>query len=130
MRRIGPRCAIGSRAPAARRIRGMRWLLVLLLAGCSHAQINASSNTASGTVTTGGSASVHVESRSLAAIVIAGMFIAAAAEDLREPRPFPSFSSLADWFRIPPAPQLDPQRPVNEQDCSRPVELTGNLKCR
>ena len=130
MRRSGRRCSTGLRAPAARRIPGMRWLLVLLLAGCSHAQINASSNTASGTVTTGGSASVHVGSRSLAAIVIAGMFIAAAAEDLREPRPLPSFSSLADWFRIPPAPALDPERPVSEQDCTRPIELGGNLRCR
>ena len=131
MRRIGPRCATALRAPAARRIQRMRWLLVLLLAGCSHAQINASSNTASGTVTTGGSASVHVESRSLAAIVIAGMFIAAAAEDLREPRPFPSFSSLADWFRGSPTPELDPDRKISEQDCSRPLDYTqGNIRCK
>ena len=110
----------------------MRWLLVpLLVAGCSHAHINASSNTASGSVTTGGSASVHVESRSLAALAIAGMFIAAAAEDLREPRPFPSFSSLADWFRIPSAPELDPTRRVSEQDCSQPLDTTqGNIRCK
>jgi len=29
------------------------------------------------------------------------------------------------------APPLDPTRKVNEQDCSKPVDLTaGNLKCR
>ncbi len=131
MRPTGPRCATASRVPAARKLRGMRWLLVLLLAGCSHASINASGNSSSGTVTTGGQASVHAESRSLAALVIAGMFIAAAVEDARDPRPFPSFSSLADWFRIPPAPELDPTRRVSEQDCSRPLDFSqGNIRCK
>ena len=96
----------------------MRFLLPLLLAGCSHATIDAKSN------------HVHLESRSLAAVVIAGMFIAAAAEEAREPRPFPSFDEFADGFRAPPRAELDPTRPVNEQDCTRPVELGANLRCR
>lgn len=96
----------------------MRFLLLLLLAGCSHATIDAKSS------------HVHVESRSLAAVVITGMFIAAAAEEAREPRPFPSFAEFADWFSAPPRPELDPARPVAEQDCTRPVELGANLKCR
>lgn len=91
--------------------------------------IDASTNTSSGSVA-GGKASVHVESRSLAAVVIAGMFLAAAIEDAREPRPFPSFSTFSDWFRGTPKAELDPQRRVSEQDCGRPVELSGNLKCR
>ena len=97
----------------------MRFALVLLLAGCSHATIDTRSQV-----------DVHVESRSLAAVVIAGMFIAAAAEEARDPRPFPSFSALSDWFRGTPKSELDPQRRVQEQDCSKPVELAGNLKCR
>lgn len=108
----------------------MRWLLVLLLAGCSHASINASGNTSPGTVTTGGQASVRVESRSLAALVIAGMFLAA-AEEAREPRPFPSFSTFADWFRGTPKAELDPERRVSAQDCSRPVDYSiGNIRCK
>jgi hypothetical protein len=107
----------------------MRWLLLLLLAGCSHASINASGNSSSGTVTTGGQASVHVESRSLAALVIAGMFIAAAVEDARDPRPFPSFSTFSDWFRG--TPELDPTRRISEQDCSQPLDFSqGNIRCR
>ena len=106
-------------------------LLVLLLAGCSHVSINASSQASTGTVTTGGQASVRVESRALAALVIAGMFLAAAAEEARDPRPFPSFSSLADWFRGTPAPELDPTRRVSEQDCSQPLDLSlGNIRCK
>lgn len=107
----------------------MRFLLLLLLAGCSHATIDASSSSSSSR-STGAHAKVHVESRSLAAIVVAGMFIAAAAEEAREPRPFPSFAEFADGFRAPPRAELDPTRPVSEQDCTRPVELGGNLRCR
>lgn len=111
--------------------------MVLLLAGCSHATIHASSNTSvggavpsTGTSVTSGGVGVHVHSHSLAAVVVAGMFMAAAMDYSREPRSFPSFSSFADWFRGTPAPELAPDRPINEQDCTKPVELTGNLKCR
>ena len=117
----------------------MRFLLVLLLAGCSHATIDASSRTstgsaspAAGTTVTSGQAGVHVESRALAAVVIAGMFMAAAVEDAREPRPMPSFSVFSDWFRGTPRPQLADDRTVVEHDCSKPIPegFSGNLKCR
>jgi hypothetical protein len=116
----------------------MRLLVVLLLAGCSHVTIDAASSTSSagtlpppGTSVRGGSASVHVHSHSLAAVIIAGMFIAAAIEDAREPRPFPSFSTFADWFRGTPPLELSPDRPVSERDCTQPIdEFSGNLKCR
>ena len=108
----------------------MRYLFLLLLAGCSHASIDASSDTLSGT-SGGAQARVHLEGRSLAAVVIAGMFIAAAAEEAREPRPFPSFAAFADWFRPSPKAELDPSRTVSEQDCTRPIDITlGNLRCR
>jgi hypothetical protein len=108
----------------------MRLLLVLLLAGCSHVSIDASSNTSSGTAT-GAQAGLHVESRSLAALVIAGMFLAAAAEDARDPRPFPSFSTFSDWFRGTANAELDSERRVSEQDCTRPVDYSrGNIRCK
>jgi hypothetical protein len=103
----------------------MRWFLVLLLAGCSHVRVDSTSNTAGGV-----HANVHVHSRSLAALVIAGLFLASASEEMRDPRPFPSFSALSDWFWGEPRAELDPTRSVSEQDCSRPVALDGNLRCR
>jgi|SRR6185503_1122582 len=103
----------------------------LLLAGCSHVSIDASSNTLPAT-TPGAQANVGVRSTgSVAAVVIAGMFIAAALEDAREPRPFPSFSEFSDWFRGAPKAELDPDRKVSEQDCSRPLDYSlGNIRCK
>ncbi len=116
-------------------MRGVALLLtVAMIAGCAHAHttVNAGAGAAAGTTVTGGSVSVHGHSHSLAALVIAGMFMAAAIDYSREPRPMPSFSSFAKWFRgAPPPPQLDAERTVLEHDCTQPLpELSGNLKCR
>jgi hypothetical protein len=112
--------------------------MVALAGGCSHTTINAGASTAggaapaAGSAVTGGSVGVHTHSHSLAALVITGMFIAAAIDYNREPRPMPSFSSLADWFRgTPSPPELDAERRVLEHDCTQPLpEVSGNLKCR
>ena len=103
----------------------MRFLLIFLLAGCSHATIDASSRTSTS------SANVHFQSNALAAVILSGMFLAAAADDAREERSFPSFSVFSDWLRPTPVPQLDPDRRISEQDCSRPVDHTlGNIRCK
>lgn len=112
----------------------MALLLMLAPMGCStHSRIEARVGTvppSAGTSVTSSSAGLHIQSHSLAAVVIAGMFMAAAVDYAREPRPFPSFSTFADWFRGTPAPPLEPDRLISEQDCTRPIELSGNLKCR
>ena len=111
----------------------MRLLLaVLLLAGCSHVSVDASSNASPAATTTGAQAGVSVRSSgSVAAVVIAGMFIASAVEDARNPRPFPSFSEFSDWFRGTPKAELDPDRKVSEQDCTRPLDYSlGNIRCK
>jgi hypothetical protein len=117
----------------------MRGLLVLLLlAGCAHSRIDARVQTSSGvppaagTSVRSGQVGVHVHSSALAAVIISGMFIAAAVEEVRNPRPFPGFSTFTDWFRgTPPAPALDSERRVSEQDCSRPVDdAQGNIRCK
>ena len=116
----------------------MKWaallLAVVLFAGCAHTHttVNAGSGTAAGTTTTGGSISVHGHGHSLAALVLAGMFIAAAADYSQNPHPAPSFSQFADWFRgAPPPAALDASRRVVEHDCTKPLpEISANLKCR
>jgi hypothetical protein len=94
-------------------------LLALVLAsGCAHTQTAVSAGTGAGSATTGvsGSISVQGHGNSLAALIFAGMFLAAAMT-----------------YREPPAspPELDAGRRINEQDCTKPIdESAGNLKCR
>ena len=116
-------------------MRGVALLLtVAMIAGCAHAHttVNAGAGTAAGTTVTGDVVSVHGHSHSLAALVIAGMFMAAAIDYSREPRSMPSFSSFADWFRgTPPPPEMAPGRRINQQDCTRPLDdAPGNLRCK
>jgi hypothetical protein len=109
-----------------------------VLGGCSHVTVDASSRTGTGTVVpsagtsvSSGQTGLHIESRTLATIVIGGMVLAAAAEDARQERPFPSFSVFSDWFRGTPAPELVPDRKISEQDCTRPLDYSlGNIRCK
>lgn len=104
----------------------MRHLLPIvaasLSAGCSHYEINASSNTAGvaaavpGRTVTGGSVQVQAGGSSAAAALIAIGILAGAA---------------ASGPAAKPAPVLTPERRVNEQDCTRPVaDPAANLRCR
>lgn len=107
-------------------------LVVVVMAGCAHTHTAVSAGTATGTTATTGSVTVHGHSHGLAALVIAGMFIAAAADYARDPYPPPSFSEFADWFSVPPPPrEMAEGRRINEQDCTKPIEeAAGNLRCR
>ena len=91
-------------------------LLFLFLSGCSHTQVSVNSNTSSGTSATGGSVSLQTNSSAVAALLIMGIFISAAVDEIRAPQPS--------------AQPMDPQRKVLEQDCTRPVDTTVTLKCR
>jgi hypothetical protein len=64
----------------------------------------------------------------LGVVLLGGMLATAVVEDLREPQP--SSVTFSDWFWNRPAPVMNPQRQISEQDCTRPVELSGNLRCR
>jgi hypothetical protein len=105
------------------------FLCVALASGCStRAQVNANSNTAAGamsqppagTAITSGSAGLNVQTaggNSIAAALIAIGLLGGMLDYAREQRL--------------PAPQLAPDRVVNEQDCSKPiVDWSANLKCR
>src|SRR5688500_4659811 len=107
-------------------------LCLALTSGCSHTHTAINAGAGTPTTATAGSVSVQAHSHSLAALVVAGMFMAAAIDYSRDPRPFPSFSSFADWFRgAPPPPELDAGRHVIEHDCTKPLpETAGNLRCR
>jgi len=57
--------------------------------------------------------------------------VIAVTEEVQNPKPMPSFSALYDWKGSTRVPPMDPERRVQEQDCSQPiVDPSANLKCR
>ena len=107
-------------------MRGVRALLaLLLLTGCSHSAVvvgNARPVTPTGGLNVNAAGSVG-------AAVLVGMAAVAAAEELSNPQPMPSFSIFSDWTSRP-VPGMEPERKVMEQDCTKPVDLSANLRCR
>ena len=90
-------------------MRAIAFALAALSASCTHLQYGGNVN----------GANVHVNSGNvLGAVLVGGMLSAAAVEDFREPT----------WSPGPAA--MSPDRPVAEQDCTKPIELTGNLRCK
>ena len=112
-RRVGP--------PVARNwmTRALALSLAVLLAGCGgHANVQMSSNTvAPGGVSTGGA--VQAQSNSTLGVLIAiGVLMGASYASDRQPASIP-------------APAMDSDRSVNEQDCTKPiVDRSANLRCR
>ena len=99
--------------------------LLILCAACTHAQYVATVNT--GTVVTTSNAQVRVDPYSPFGIALLAATIAAAVNgDFGEA---PAYSGLMEpiWREPPP---MNPDRAVAEQDCTKPIELTGNLRCR
>jgi len=104
-------------------MRAIGLALLVLATGCTHVHYRSNMN--------GGS--VHVNGgNALGAVLLGGMLTAAAVEDFREPAMYPSVSypSLSEWVWTPPPPAMSPDRSVAEQDCTRPIELSGNLRCK
>jgi hypothetical protein len=104
-------------------MRAIALVLLPLCAACTHVHYGSSMN----------GATVHVDGgNALGAALLGGMLTAAAVEDYREPAMYPSVSypSLSEWVWTPPPPAMSSDRPIAEQDCTKPIELTGNLRCK
>jgi hypothetical protein len=84
-------------------------LLLVLITGCNYARMD--------------SGALQVGGRPLAVVILGSLLIATAVDG--ESRPM-LFSETG--FR--PAPQMNADRAINEQDCTKPIELSGNLRCR
>ena len=101
----------------------MRWIvpICILIAGCSHGQLQfnggAASTTSGSTAISSSSAGLSVQASGSSAAALIGLGIAGAV----------IYRSEASGRE----PELAPVRKVNEQDCTRPIEdLSANLKCR
>ncbi len=110
-------------------------VLSLVLAACAHTDVSLNAGTSSRTapatsvVSSGAGLQVNA-SGGLAAAIVAGVVIAGTAHDLDNPPPPPRYESFSDWFWGRPAPTMDPDRTVSEQDCTKPITGSANLKCR
>ena len=100
-------------------------IAALFLGACAHTEV--ALNSGSRSVTTSAGLQVNA-SGGAAAVLAAGMIIAVGMSEPSEPAP--RYRSLAEWFANEPIPEMDPSRSVSEQDCSRPIVGSGNLKCR
>jgi len=102
----------------------MRWIvpICILIAGCSHGQVQfssgAASTTSGGTAISSSSAGLSVQASGSTAAALIGLgIIAAGMYDMER-------------YRSQPA-ELSPTRLISEQDCTKPIDWTrGNLKCR
>ena len=110
-------------------------LSALLSTSCAHSTVAVSSGSpprtpppaAAGTTVTSGATGATVSSSSGALVVF--VLTLSAIEYALNPQPFPSPAVLMS--PTAPAPELLPERRVNEQDCTQPVDLsTGNLRCK
>jgi hypothetical protein len=106
-------------------------ILLVLTSACTHTQISTTTGAApaaTGTAVSSSAAGLQVQGGGpLAAVLFAGFLAAVATQDLREPRPFRPFY---DWMGTRTAPEMKPDRAVSEQDCTKPIEFTENLRCR
>jgi hypothetical protein len=103
-------------------MRAVALALLIVCTACTHAQYTASVN--SGAVVTTSSAQVRIDGATpLSVAIFAAALAAAASEDLGA---YPSFTESL-WRRPPP---MNPDRAISEQDCTKPIVFTENLRCR
>jgi len=106
-------------------MRAVALALFTLCTACTHAQYTASFN--SGTVVN--TSSVHVQTNASSAFgiaLVAATIAAGASQDPREAGTYPGFTDWI-WSRPPP---MNPDRAIAEQDCTKPIVFTENLRCR
>ena len=120
------------RSPFACRRLTLALAAALALGGCGgHSNVQFASSGAPATgVSTGGSVSVQGSSTAatlLAIGILAGASYASRYDSYESHYTPDFFSSDPPLRRVPP---LDRRRTVNEQDCTRPIESTANLRCR
>ena len=100
-------------------MRAVGVLLLVLVTGCNHMRLDYSS----GASTTSSGALQVQGGRPLAVVILGGLLLATAVDG------GPRSVSFSDWgWRS--APEMKPDRAISEQDCTKPIEVTENLRCR
>jgi hypothetical protein len=93
-----------------------RIVLLLLLAGCSHTHVDI------GAASTQGGVSAHIEGGRALAVLVGLSILAAGVYEAERT------SGFTDTRYVP---ELEPNRRVSEQDCTRPLDYSlGNIRCK
>ena len=110
--------------------------LSLVLSACVHSSVSVNTGTGAGPapsgstiVSSGAGLQVHATGGAAAAIVVTGIAVGV-AQQASDPQPASGYQSFSSWFWSRPAPAMDPTRTVSEQDCTKPIADSGNLRCR
>ena len=111
--------------------------LVLSVAGCSHGQVQlnagAGASSASGTVITSSTSGVNAQAGGSTAALLLSIGLAAAIAS-RDDMAYGTRYTANPFMAVtdtPRAPAMAQDRRINEQDCTKPIDLTaGNLRCK
>jgi hypothetical protein len=100
-------------------------LAVLLLAGCSHTQVDIGAGSAQGGV------SAHIEGgRGLAALLGLSILAAGIVETESARHSASPFMTISEGTSRHVPPMAEDRR-VSEQDCSKPIDYSlGNIRCK
>ena len=67
----------------------------------------------------------------LLAVLVCSCRDTALAQNAPEPTPATQQSQYMSGYTEGPVPSMDSKRTVNEQDCTKPIDLkAGNLRCK
>jgi hypothetical protein len=105
-------------------MRAIAVLVLILASGCNHIQANyaGASTTSGGTVVSSSGGGLRVQGGPLGVLILGSVLIAGAVDGQ------PGRAMYADER---PAPEMQPDRAISEQDCTKPIDLTaGNLRCK
>ena len=101
----------------------MRALFLLaLLTGCGHSAVVVSNAQPTATVPGLNVNAVNV----LGAAIVIGVAATAATQDMSGPQPSP----MSSGWSSQPVPAMAADREIQVQDCTKPLDLSGNLRCR
>ena len=113
-------------------MRALAVLLLFICTACSHtqAQYGTTVSSGGGTTVAANSGAVYAQGRGPLTFVVLTTLLIATAVDT-QPLQAPNWSVLSDWTARQPPPEMQLDRVIHEQDCTKPIDLTaGNLRCR
>ena len=113
-------------------MRAVAALALVLCTACNHMQAQYVTTVSSGStaVVTSNASAVSIQGGPLGVLLL-GSMILAATMDPRLSDSSMNYAMFSDWSAPRTPPEMQPDRSISEQDCTKPVDFSaGNLRCR